>query len=173
MNQPNPATIGLFQALGHPAYRALERRVRVTSIVLSCTLSYCLAIHCTTDCGAFLLIFINKDESMSEKQEYLSYVLEGTFLMPGNPELGPEPADKVGFQIKVTKADPPDEPVFTLCLRVPRIDVRSGNVKWELLSDSTEKKVRELIDTNSYRPGAEYFCDLLDLDGSCTLREKS
>ena len=109
---------------------------------------------------------------MSEKQEYLTYVLDGTFLMPGSQELGPELIDKVGYQVKVTKADPPDEPVFTLYLLVPRIDDRSGNVKWDLMRDSAVKKVQELIDTNSYRIGAEYVCDLLDLDGSCTLREK-
>ncbi len=109
---------------------------------------------------------------MSEKQEYLSYVFDGTFLMPGNPELGPESADKVAYQVKVTRVEPADEPVFTLYLLVPRIDIRSGNVKWDLIRTCAVKKVKELIDANSYRAGAEYLCDLLDLDCGCTMNEK-
>ena len=109
---------------------------------------------------------------MAEKQEYLAYVLDGTFLMPGNPELGPESVDKVAYQVKVTRVEPADEPVFTLYLQVHRNDIRSGNVKWDLIRDSAVKKVKELIDANSYRTGAEYLCDLLDLEGNCTMNEK-
>jgi hypothetical protein len=136
---------------------------------------------------------------------FRDYLLTGTFLMPGDPVLGPDTDRKMAYSVRVApkpaslisagpepldvpssrivdglpipgeaEAPPLPEggaPLFILHFRVNTVDIRSMMVTFDMVRNFTVKKIEEMIRTGAYREGAEYLCDLADLDGSCTMNE--